>query len=48
MSYRALNWAWEADLPMPQKFVLVALADMADEKDSCYPGQERLARMTGT
>lgn len=48
MSYRALNWAWEADLPMPQKFVLVALADMADEKDSCYPGQDRLARMTGT
>lgn len=33
---------------MPQKFVLVALADMADEKESCYPGQERLARMTGT
>lgn len=33
---------------MPQKFVLVALADMADDKESCYPGQERLARMTGT
>lgn len=48
MSYRALNWAWEADLPMAQKFVLVALADMADEKETCYPGQERLAKMTGT
>lgn len=47
MSYRALNWAWEADLPMAQKFVLVALADMADEKETCYPGQERLAKMTG-
>lgn len=48
MSYKALNWAWEADLPMAQKFVLVALADMADEKETCYPGQERLASMTGT
>ncbi len=43
-----MNWAWEADLPMAQKFVLVALADMADEKETCYPGQERLAKMTGT
>lgn len=48
MSYKALNWAWEAQLPMAQKFVLVALADMADEKETCYPGQERLAAMTGT
>lgn len=47
MSYRALNWAWEADLPTSQKFVLVALADMADEHESCFPGQERLARMVG-
>lgn len=47
MSYKALNWAWEADLPTSQKFVLVALADMADEHESCYPGQERLARMVG-
>lgn len=47
MSYKALNWAWEADLPTSQKFVLVALADMADENESCYPGQERLGRMIG-
>lgn len=47
MSYRALNWAWEANLPTSQKFVLVALADMADENESCFPGQERLARMVG-
>lgn len=31
----------------PAKPVLVALADMADESASCYPGQERLADMTG-
>lgn len=47
MSYRALNWAWEAKLPTSQKFVLVALADMADEHESCFPGQERLGRMIG-
>lgn len=48
MSYRALHWAWEQDLtPAGKKFVLVALADHADEEDSCYPGQERLAEMTG-
>lgn len=47
MSYKALNWAWEAELPTSQKFVLVALADMADEHESCFPGQERLARMVG-
>lgn len=48
MGYKALNWAWDSDLPSTQKFVLVALADMADEKNSCYPGQDRLAAMTGT
>ncbi|MFJ4038229.1 helix-turn-helix domain-containing protein [Microbacterium sp. NPDC090007] len=47
MSYKATNWAWELGLKMPEKFVLVALADMADEKQSCYPGQATLSRMTG-
>lgn len=47
MSYKATHWAWETDLPMTQKFVLVALADMADEAHSCFPGQERIARMIG-
>lgn len=47
MSYKATHWAWEIELAMPQKFILVALADMADEELSCFPGQETLARMTG-
>ena len=47
MAYKATHWAWELDLRMPEKFVLVALADMADEAFSCFPGQKRLARMTG-
>lgn len=29
------------------KPVLVALADMADESHTCYPGQQKLAEMTG-
>ncbi|MFC4223550.1 helix-turn-helix domain-containing protein [Lysinibacter cavernae] len=47
MSNRALHWAWELELPMSQKFVLIALADMADEAHSCYPGQKMLAKMVG-
>ncbi|MFZ4894651.1 helix-turn-helix domain-containing protein [Plantibacter sp. Mn2098] len=47
MSYKATNWAYELPITGPQKFVLVALADMADEESSCYPGQPRLAQMTG-
>jgi hypothetical protein len=47
MSYRATNWAYDMKLTGPAKPVLVALADMADDQASCYPGQERLASMTG-
>lgn len=47
MSYQATAWAYELPLIGSQKFVLVALADMADESASCFPGQKRLAAMTG-
>jgi pyocin large subunit-like protein len=47
MSYRATHWAYDLPLIGPSKFVLVALADMADEENSCYPGQKRIAAMTG-
>lgn len=47
MSYRATNWAYELDIKSPAKPVLVALADMADEASTCFPGQDRLAYMTG-
>lgn len=46
MAHRATSWAWELKLPGTRKLVLLALADMADEFNSCYPGQERLAEMT--
>lgn len=49
MAYEATHWAWKLKLPGQRtsttKFVLVALADMADESYSCFPGQERLASM---
>ncbi len=47
MSNRALNWAWDCQLKAGKKILLLALADMADENDSCFPGQRRLAEMTG-
>lgn len=48
MSHKALSWAWSIQgLPSTQKFLLVALADFADEMHSCYPGQEKLAGMIG-
>lgn len=47
MSYKATNWAYELPLKGPAKPLLVALADFADEAGSCYPGQDRLALMTG-
>lgn len=47
MSYKATAWAYDMPITGPSKPVLVALADMADEAGSCYPGQQKLASMTG-
>ena len=48
MSHKATSWAWSLTIePSAKKFVLVALADFADEASSCYPGQSTLAAMTG-
>lgn len=48
MSNEAITWAYQQTAPSPgAKFVLVALADMADEAHSCFPGQAKLAAMTG-
>lgn len=47
MSHRASTWAFDQDLPPNDKLLLLALADEAnDDGESCYPGQERLARKT--
>jgi DNA-binding transcriptional MocR family regulator len=47
MSYKATNWAYDLPLGGPQKAVIVALADMADESGSCFPGHEKISAMTG-
>lgn len=47
MSYKATNWAYDLPLKGSAKPVLVVLADMADESNSCFPSQERIASMTG-
>lgn len=44
MSIRALNWAFDQrGIKTTAKFVLVVLADMADENHSCYPSQAHIA-----
>lgn len=48
MSHWASTWAYEQEIqPSGKKFVLVALANFADEDGFCYPSQETLAVMTG-
>lgn len=40
MSIPALKWAWDIDgITSPQKFVLVALADRANNQHECWPAQ---------
>jgi len=46
VSHRASAWAWDTDLkgdPMV-KFVLVALADQADDYGYCWPSQKTIAK----
>lgn len=47
MSHAAVAWAYAQHLPNPRKAILVALADFADEENSCFPGQKKLAFMVG-
>lgn len=47
MSVQAMAWAFSVELSPGPKFTLLALANFADEDGDCYPGQERLAQMTG-
>lgn len=48
MSNKAITWAFaRTGIKGGAKFVLVTLADMADQEHSCYPGIPELARLTG-
>lgn len=43
-----MTWAYEQDVkPAAAKFVLVTLANNANGEGYCWPGQQRLARLTG-
>src|SRR5699024_8871598 len=50
MSFQAMNWAMEVNrsglLKSNDAFVLLVLANYADEEWSCFPAQERLAQDT--
>lgn len=47
MSFKALSWAWEADVDTPgRKLVLVGLAQFANDKQECWPSQKTLAERT--
>ena len=47
MSRVARDWAWSQSLPPTPKFVLVALAERADEAGVCWPSMSQLAEITG-
>lgn len=44
MSTKMLDLAWDADLTLSRKMVLIALADQANDYGECYPGIETLRR----
>jgi hypothetical protein len=43
MSLRVMTWAWTLQLPPSPKFVLMALADEADDAGFCFPSHRRIA-----
>jgi DNA-binding MarR family transcriptional regulator len=48
MSVRAIAWAWAQPVrPSARKFVLIAVADEADDTGSCWPSQGRIADKCG-
>lgn len=47
MSNEALTWAFRQELPMTEKFVLVSLADYADDEHSCCPTYAEMAKRVG-
>lgn len=47
MSLLAIQWAWQQHASAGAKFVLLALADYADQYGSCFPSQRKLAQKCG-
>jgi hypothetical protein len=47
MSVKVVTWAWSTGPPSTVKFVLVALADYADDSGFCFPSHRHLAKKCG-
>lgn len=47
MAVEYIAWALEQDLPSGPKFVLVALANRANQDGDCWPSQNDISRQTG-
>jgi hypothetical protein len=47
MSVKVMSAVWELNLPMNDKFVLLAFADHADDSGFCYPSYARVAWKCG-
>ncbi len=47
MSAQATAWAWDQELPAARKFVLLALANRADEVGVCWPSARDLGHLCG-
>lgn len=44
MSIKLMSKAWDLDIPLADKMVLLALADSANEKGECWPSIEEVAK----
>ncbi|MDQ6674821.1 MAG: helix-turn-helix domain-containing protein [Chloroflexota bacterium] len=47
MSSKVTGWAWDQDLPVQCKCVLLWLAERATENGVCFPGQPEIRQKTG-
>jgi DNA-binding transcriptional regulator YhcF (GntR family) len=47
MSFQAMAWAVSQKLPTKEKFVLIMMANYADEDGKCWPSMNRLCEDTG-
>lgn len=47
MSGKTLKWAWELELPLTQKLVMIALAYHADDDGLAWPSNRKLRAKTG-
>jgi pyocin large subunit-like protein len=47
MSFQAMAWAVKQPLPSREKFLLIILANYANDRDQCWPAIGTLCRDTG-